>query len=41
MKNKGYVDITPSPNDKRAVNITITERGKQVSFEAAKKGIIF
>lgn len=41
MKNKGYVDITPSPNDKRAVNITITERGKQVSFEAAKKGIYF
>ncbi|MFJ3389342.1 MarR family winged helix-turn-helix transcriptional regulator [Lysinibacillus sp. NPDC086135] len=41
MKNKGYVEIAPSQQDKRAVNTTITEFGKQVALEAGEKGTYF
>lgn len=41
MKNKGYVGIAPSQHDKRAVNTTITEFGKQVALEAGEKGTYF
>ncbi|MFD3450323.1 MarR family winged helix-turn-helix transcriptional regulator [Microbacteriaceae bacterium 4G12] len=41
MEKKGYVRIEPSQSDKRAVNIKITESGKQIALEAAEKGIYF
>ncbi|KZE48827.1 MarR family transcriptional regulator [Brevibacillus sp. FSL K6-0770] len=41
LEKKGYVHITPSRKDKRAVNVQITESGKQVLLEAAERGIYF
>lgn len=41
MKSKGYVEIAPSQHDKRAVNTTITEFGKQVALDAGEKGTYF
>lgn len=40
-ENKGYVITVPSQQDKRAVNVKITESGKQIMLEAAEKGIFF
>lgn len=39
MQNKGYVDVTPNPEDRRAVNVIITETGKRVLYEVSEKGI--
>ena len=33
IEKKGYVITLPSPKDKRAVNVKITESGKQVILE--------
>lgn len=41
LENKGYVLISPSEKDKRAVNVKITEVGKQQMLESAEKGIYF
>ncbi len=41
IENKGYVITTPSKKDKRAVNIKITESGKQVMLECSEKGLNF
>ncbi|MFL0197875.1 MarR family winged helix-turn-helix transcriptional regulator [Clostridium sp. WILCCON 0269] len=41
MQSKGYVDIMPSPEDRRAVNVIITEAGKQVLYQVSEKGIFF
>lgn len=41
LENKGYVITIPSKRDKRAVNITITESGKQIMMDCNIKGIRF
>lgn len=41
IENKGYVMTVPSQKDKRAVNIKITEAGKQVAVECTEGGINF
>lgn len=41
IENKGYVFTAPSQHDKRAVNVKITEFGKQVMMKATEKGIYF
>lgn len=41
MEAKGYVTINQSPKDKRAVNIKITDRGKELGFKAAERGLLF
>lgn len=41
MENKGYVVTVPSKKDKRAVNIKITEAGKQATMECGEKGMYF
>jgi len=39
LESKGFVRITPSPKDRRAVNVSITESGQQILLESAEKGI--
>lgn len=41
MQKKGYVDVIPNTEDRRAVNVIITEIGKQVVYQVSKKGIFF
>lgn len=41
MENKGYVNVVPSRKDKRAVNVKITNTGKDVLLVVAEKGIFF
>ncbi|TXK80697.1 MarR family winged helix-turn-helix transcriptional regulator [Paenibacillus sp. N3.4] len=41
IENKGLVITVPSQEDKRAINVKITESGKQVLLEAAEKGLFF
>lgn len=41
LEQKGHIFITPSRKDKRAVNVKITELGKQRMLESAEKGIYF
>lgn len=41
IEAKGYVITVPSEKDKRAINIKITESGKQVLLVDAEKGIFF
>lgn len=41
IENKGYVVTIPSQKDKRAVNIRITEAGKQVMLECGERGMTF
>ena len=41
MENKGYLIVEPSQRDKRAVNVKITESGKEVMLKCAEKGIYF
>ncbi|MDP4145530.1 MAG: MarR family transcriptional regulator [Bacillota bacterium] len=41
MENKGYVITVPSPKDKRAVNIKITEAGKQIAMKCGELGLYF
>jgi DNA-binding MarR family transcriptional regulator len=38
---KGYVDTFPSARDKRAVNVRITDSGKQVMLDCNEKGLDF
>jgi len=41
MERKGYISIVPSQRDKRSVNISITEEGKQTLLIVAEKGVYF
>ncbi|MBZ9607141.1 MarR family transcriptional regulator [Clostridium estertheticum] len=41
IENKGYVVTMPSQKDRRAVNVKITESGKQVMMECGEKGMNF
>ncbi len=41
MENKGYLNVIPNPKDRRAVNVIITETGKQVLYQVSEKGIFF
>ncbi|KOO49115.1 MarR family winged helix-turn-helix transcriptional regulator [Viridibacillus arvi] len=41
MENKGYVNVVPSSKDKRAINVKITNKGKDVLLVVAEKGIFF
>lgn len=41
LKKKGYINIEPNQNDKRAINITITSEGKKVMMEDAVRGYEF
>jgi len=41
IENKGYVITVPSQQDKRAVNVKITESGKQVMMECGEKSMTF
>ncbi|MFB6468086.1 MarR family winged helix-turn-helix transcriptional regulator [Cytobacillus sp. Hz8] len=41
IEDRGYINIVPSQKDKRAVNVKITEFGKQVFLEVTEKGIFF
>ena len=41
IENKGYIITVPSQQDKRAVNVKITESGKQVMLECGERTINF
>lgn len=41
MERKGYVVTVPSQQDKRAVNVKITEYGKQACMEVSERSIYF
>ncbi|RUS48863.1 MarR family winged helix-turn-helix transcriptional regulator [Cohnella sp. AR92] len=41
LEHKEFVRIAPSPRDKRAVNVIITETGMQALLESSEKGIYF
>lgn len=41
LENKDYIKILPSSKDKRAVNVTITDSGKQALLEDSEKGTFF
>jgi len=41
IEEKGYIVTVPSQKDRRAVNIKITESGKQVSLDCAGKALEF
>lgn len=41
IENKGYVVTIPSQKDKRAVNVEVTESGKQVMMECGERGMNF
>ncbi|MTK11511.1 MAG: MarR family transcriptional regulator [Clostridiaceae bacterium] len=41
IEQKGYAVTVPSPLDKRAVNVKITELGKKVMIECGEKSIDF
>jgi len=40
LENKGYVTTVPCQNDKRAVNIAVTEAGKKAGMECAEKSLV-
>lgn len=41
IEKKGYVITIPSARDKRAINVMITESGKQVMLKCGREGISF
>ncbi|MDF2505167.1 MULTISPECIES: MarR family transcriptional regulator [Clostridium] len=41
IENKGYVITVPSKQDKRAVNVRITESGKQVMIDCSVRSLKF
>lgn len=41
LENKGFVKVVPSTKDKRAINVTITDLGKQALLEDSEKGAFF
>jgi DNA-binding MarR family transcriptional regulator len=41
IEKKGYIVIAPSQKDKRAVNIKITESGKQAMLDCGERGMKF
>ncbi|WP_331000626.1 MarR family transcriptional regulator [Clostridium guangxiense] len=41
LENKGYVITMPSESDKRAVNVSVTEAGREATIESGKKSTYF
>lgn len=41
LENKGYVVTKPSKSDKRAVNVSVTEAGREAAMESGKESIYF
>ncbi|MDR4994991.1 MarR family transcriptional regulator [Bacillus altitudinis] len=41
MEKKGYIHVVPSRKDKRAINVKITQIGKEVLLVVSEKGIFF
>lgn len=41
LENKGYVMTVPSPKDKRAVNVKLTEEGRKATIQCGKSSIDF
>lgn len=41
IEDRGYIITMPSTKDKRAVNVKITEAGRQVMLEVGEKGVFF
>lgn len=41
LEQKGYLTISPSEKDKRAVNVKLTEIGKRITLDCAEKNIYF
>lgn len=41
LENKGYVVTMPSKSDKRAVNVSVTEAGREATIENQKESIYF
>ncbi|GAA3401118.1 MarR family winged helix-turn-helix transcriptional regulator [Paenibacillus hodogayensis] len=41
LENKGFLLSVPSQQDKRAINVKITESGKQVLLQASENGLFF
>lgn len=41
LENKGYVITMPSKSDKRAVNVSVTEAGREATMESGKESIYF
>lgn len=41
IENKGYIVTVPSKNDKRAINIKITESGKQIMSKCSVRSVNF
>jgi len=41
IEGKGYILTVPSQKDKRAVNVKITEEGRQILLETGEKGVYF
>ncbi|EGT4206216.1 TPA: MarR family transcriptional regulator [Clostridioides difficile] len=41
LEKNGYVDVIPSPHDKRAINIKVTDLGKKVMVTCSRTGINF
>lgn len=39
LKSKGYLEIRPSKTDKREINISITNTGKQLALECTEKSL--
>lgn len=41
LEKSGYVEVVPSPHDKRAINVKITDLGREVMITCSKIGINF
>lgn len=41
LEKNGYVEVVPSPNDKRAINVKVTDLGKQVMIKCSRVAINF
>lgn len=41
LENKGYVITMPSKSDKRAVNVSVTEAGREATIESGKESTYF
>lgn len=41
IEKKGYVITIPSVRDKRAINVKVTELGKQIMLKCGKKAFVF
>ncbi len=39
LRSKGYLDIKPSKTDKREINVSITDSGKQLALEGGERSL--